>query len=59
MRIIGPKPQITVVPTVRSARPPDAYLELLTQNEQEFQTYVQQVESQPTFQRLVEDGLDN
>ncbi|MCZ6677997.1 MAG: hypothetical protein O7E52_12180 [Candidatus Poribacteria bacterium] len=57
MHIIGPKPQITVVPTVRSARPPDAYLELLTQNEQEFQTYVQQVESQPTFQRLVEDGL--
>ena len=56
MRIIGPKPQITVVPTIRSARPPDVYLDLLTQNEQEFQEYVRQVESQQTFQRLVEDG---
>ena len=56
MRIIGPKPQISVEPTVRSARPPDAYLDLLTQNEQEFQEYVRQVESQRAFQRLVEKG---
>ena len=56
MRIIGPQPQISVVPTVRSVRPPDAYLDLLTQNEQEFQEYVRQVESQQTFQRLVEEG---
>ena len=56
MRIIGPQPQISVVPTVRSVRPPDAYLDLLTQNEQEFQEYVQQVESQQAFQRLVEEG---
>ncbi len=56
MRIIGPQPQISVVPTVRSVRPPDAYLDLLTQNEQEFQEYVRQVESQQAFQRLVEEG---
>ena len=56
MRIIGPKPQISVVPTVRSVRPPDAYLDLLTQNEQEFQEYVRQVESHQVFQRLVEKG---
>lgn len=56
MRIIGPKPQISVEPTVRSVRPPDAYLDLLTQNEQEFQEYVRQVESQQAFQRLVEAG---
>lgn len=56
MRIIGPQPQITVAPTVRSVRPPDAYLDLLTQNEQEFQEYVRQVESQQAFQRLVEEG---
>ena len=56
MRIIGPQPQISVVPTVRSVRPPDAYLDLLTQNEQEFQEYVRQVESQQTFRRLVEEG---
>ena len=56
MRVIGPKPQISVVPTVRSVRPPDAYLDLLTQNEQEFQEYVRQVESQQAFQRLVEEG---
>ena len=56
MRIIGPQPQISVVPTVRSVRPPDAYLDLLTQNEQEFQEYVRQIESQQAFQRLVEEG---
>jgi predicted CopG family antitoxin len=56
MRIIGPRPQVTVVPTVKSARPPDDYLKLLTQDEQEFRDYVRQVETQPVFQRLVEDG---
>ena len=56
MRIVGPRPQISVDPTVRSVRPPDAYLDLLTQNEQEFQKYVRQVESQQAFQRLVEEG---
>ena len=56
MRIIGPRPQVTVIPTVKSARPPDAYLELLTQDEEEFRVYVRQVESQPTFRRLVEEG---
>ena len=56
MRIIGPRPQISVDPTVRSVRPPDAYLDLLTQNEQQFQEYVRQVESQQAFQRLIEEG---
>ena len=56
MRIVGPQPQISVDPTVRSVRPPDAYLDLLTQNEQEFQEYVRQVESQQVFQRLVDEG---
>ena len=37
-------------------RPPDAYLDLLTQDEQEFQEYVRHVESQQAFQRLVEEG---
>jgi transcriptional regulator with XRE-family HTH domain len=37
-------------------RPPDAYLDLLTKNEREFQEYVRQVESQQAFQRLVEGG---
>ncbi len=56
MRIVGPKPQIAVLPTIKSSRPPDAYLNLLTQDEKEFREYVQQVESQPVFQRLVESG---
>lgn len=56
MRIAGPKPQIAVIPTIKSSRPPDAYLNLLTQDEKEFREYVQQVESQPAFQRLVESG---
>lgn len=56
MRIIGPRPEITVVPTVKSARPPDDYLNLLTKDEQEFRDYIRQVETQPVFQRLVEDG---
>ena len=53
---IGPRPQVTVIPTVKSARPPDDYLELLIQDEQEFRDYVRKVETQPVFQRLVEDG---
>ena len=56
MRIVGPKPQIAVIPTIKSSRPPDAYLGLLTQDEQEFREYIQRVESQPAFQRLVESG---
>ena len=56
MRIVGPKPQIAVLPTVKSSRPPDAYLNLLTKDEQGFREYVQQVESQPAFQRLVDSG---
>lgn len=56
MRVIGPQPQISVDPTARSVRPPDAYLDLLTQNEQEFQEYVRAVESQQAFQRLVGEG---
>ncbi len=56
MRIVSPKPQIAVLPTIKSSRPPDAYLNLLMQDEQEFREYVQQVESQPAFQRLVESG---
>ena len=56
MRIVSPKPHIAVLPTIKSSRPPDAYLNLLTQDEQEFREYVQQVESQPAFQRLVESG---
>ena len=56
MRIVGPKPQIAVLPTIKSSRPPDVYLNLLTQDEQEFRDYVEKVESQPAFQRLVESG---
>ncbi|MBI1927170.1 hypothetical protein HYR99_23375, partial [Candidatus Poribacteria bacterium] len=56
MRIIGPRPQVTAIPTVRTARPPDEYLELLTQNEQEFQAHVRSIESHPAFHRLVEEG---
>ena len=56
MRIVGPRPQIAVLPTIKSSRPPDAYLNLLTQDEQEFREYVEKVESQPAFQRLVESG---
>ena len=56
MRIVGPKPQISVIPTIKSSRPPDAYLDLLTQDEREFREYVQKVESQPAFRRLVDSG---
>ena len=56
MQIVGPKPQIAVLPTIRSSRPPDAYLDLLTQDEREFREYVRKVESQPAFRRLVDSG---
>jgi hypothetical protein len=56
MRIIGPRPQVTVIPTIRSARPPEEYIELLTKSEWEFREYVQEIESTPQFRQLMEEG---
>ncbi|MFQ6042316.1 MAG: hypothetical protein ACE5PV_15780 [Candidatus Poribacteria bacterium] len=56
MRIIGPRPQITVIPTIRSARPPEEYIELLTKSEWEFREYVQEIESTSLFHQLMEEG---
>jgi len=56
MRIIGPRPQVTVIPTIRSARPPEEYMELLTKTEHEFRDYIQEIESSSQFRRLMEDG---
>jgi RNA polymerase sigma-54 factor len=56
MRIIGPRPQITIIPTIRSARPPEEYMELLTKSEREFRDYIQEVESTPQFQNLMKEG---
>jgi len=56
MRIIGPRPQITVIPTIRSARPPEEYIELLIKSEGEFREYIDEIESTQLFQRLTEEG---
>ncbi len=56
MRMIGPRPQISVIPTIRSARPPREYLELLAQAEEEFQETIRQVESNPLFGELIREG---
>ena len=56
MRIIGPRPQVTVIPTIRSARPPEEYMELLTKSEWEFREYIQEIESTPQFHQLMEEG---
>lgn len=56
MRITGPRPRVAVIPTIKSPRPPDEYLELLIKSEQEFRLYVQEMESDPIFQKLVDEG---
>lgn len=57
MRIsIGPRPSVTVRPEIKAHRPPDEYIELLTKDESEFRKYIRDVESAPTFEKLISDG---
>lgn len=43
--------------TLRMRRPPEEYVSLLSQNEQEFRTYVDSFEDHPLFNQLLNDGL--
>ena len=56
MRSFGPRPAISVIPTLRSARPPSEYLELLAQGEEEFQDTIRKIESDPVFEDLLQQG---
>lgn len=42
---------------LRLRRPPEEYVALLSQNEQEFRTYVNSFENNPLFDRLIHDGV--
>ncbi|HEX8834147.1 MAG TPA: hypothetical protein VF719_08095 [Abditibacteriaceae bacterium] len=43
--------------SLRMRRPPEEYVSLLSQNEQEFRTYVHSFEENPLFDRLINDGV--
>ncbi len=43
--------------TLRMRRPPEEYVTLLSQNEQEFRSYVSSFEDNPLFNRLLNDGV--
>lgn len=43
--------------TLRMRRPPEEYVSLLAQNEQEFRSYVHTFEDNPLFNRLIKDGV--
>lgn len=42
--------------TLRMRRPPEEYVSLLSQNEQEFRTYVHSFEDNPLFNKMLTDG---
>ena len=57
MRIsIGPRPAVTVRPEIKTHRPPDEYITLLTKSESEFRNYIRDIESDPTFEKLLSEG---
>ena len=43
--------------SLRMRRPPEEYVSLLSQNEQEFRSFVHSFEDHPMFDRLVSDGV--
>jgi len=43
--------------TLRMRRPPEEYVGLLSQSEQEFRAYVHTLEDNPLFSKLINDGL--
>jgi len=52
---LSPRP--TLKPKLTTRRPPQAYVDLLTKPERDFQEYVQELESDPAFRELVRDGV--
>lgn len=53
---IIPRPIVTVRPEVKTHRPPEEYIDLLSKSETEFREYINQVESNFAFEKLVEEG---
>lgn len=57
MRIsIGPRPVVTVRPEIKAHRPPDEYIELLTKSELEFRKYIRDIETNPRFEKMLNEG---
>ena len=59
MRIsIGPRPEVAVRPEIKAHRPPDEYIDLLAKNETEFRKYINDIESEPAFKRMLSEGAE-
>ncbi|MGB9596541.1 MAG: hypothetical protein ACPL7B_09710, partial [Candidatus Poribacteria bacterium] len=54
---IKPKPDVTVRPEIRVIRPPDSYIDILTKNESDFRKYIAEVESDPIFKNMLNNGV--
>lgn len=52
---LAPRP--TLKPKLTTRRPPQAYVDLLTKPEKDFQQYVQELENDPAFRDLVKEGI--
>ncbi|MFQ5352351.1 MAG: hypothetical protein ACE5D3_04680, partial [Candidatus Binatia bacterium] len=52
---LAPRPSLK--PKLTTRRPPQAYVDLLTKPERDFQDYVHELESDPAFRDLVRDGV--
>ena len=57
MRItIRPRPQVAVKPEIRTFRPPDDFLDILNKSESEFREYINDIESNPLFDKILSQG---
>ena len=57
MRVsIGPRPEVTVRPEIKTHRPPDEYIDLLVKDESEFRKYIRDIESDPRFGKMLNEG---
>lgn len=54
---IRPRPEVTVRPEIRAIRPPDNYIDILSKSESDFRRYINELESNPMFNRMLSDGV--
>jgi transposase len=53
---IRPRPEVTVRPEIRAIRPPVNYIDILSKSESDFRKYINEIESNPMFNRMLSDG---
>jgi DNA-directed RNA polymerase specialized sigma54-like protein len=58
MRItVRPRSEVAVKPELRTVRPPDDYIDILSKSESEFRKYISEVESNPIFSNMLSNGV--